>query len=250
MLLLVIVLGMVLKGMALLAANQQVGYAVAHVATDLRLGLIRALLRTRWEYYVHQPVGAVANAVASEARRASDAYRHATMIVSLLIQTCVYAVVAFLVSWQAMMVALVAGAVILYLFNHLVQMARRAGMRQTRLAKSLLGRLTDTLQAVKPLKAMAREPLIGTAARERDAEAEPRPRARGAQQGGHERLAGASHRALPRRRPVLALTDLGHAAADGDRARHALRPDPRLPRQGAEGAAAPGVVRERLLGGA
>lgn len=160
-LLLVIVLGMALKGMLLLAANKQVGYAVAHVATDLRLGLIRALLRTRWEYYVHQPVGAVANAIAAEARRASDAYRHATMILSLLIQTCVYAVVAFLVSWQAMVVALLAGAVILYVFNYLVTMARRAGTKQTRLAKSLLGRLTDMMQGVKSLKAMAREPLIG-----------------------------------------------------------------------------------------
>jgi ATP-binding cassette subfamily C protein len=160
-LLLIIVLGMVLKGALLLAANKQVGYAVAHVATDLRLGLIRALLRTRWEYYVHQPVGAVANAIAAEARRASDAYRHATMILSLLIQTCVYAVVAFLVSWQAMVVALLAGAVILYVFNYLVKMARRAGTKQTRLAKSLLGRLTDMMQGVKSLKAMAREPLIG-----------------------------------------------------------------------------------------
>jgi ATP-binding cassette subfamily C protein len=157
----IIVFGMILKGMLLLAANKQVGYAVAHVATDLRLGLIRALLRTRWEYYVHQPIGAVANAIAAEARRASDAYRHAAMILSLLIQTTVYATVAFLVSWQAMVVALGAGAVILYVFNRLVTMARRAGQKQTRLAKSLLGRLTDTLQGVKSLKAMARETLVG-----------------------------------------------------------------------------------------
>ena len=43
----------------------------------------------------------------------------------------------------------------------LVRMARRAGTRQTRLLKSTLGRLTDSLQAVKPLKAMARETLFG-----------------------------------------------------------------------------------------
>jgi ATP-binding cassette subfamily C protein len=157
----VIVAGMVMKGLLLLIANKQVGYAVAHVATDLRLGLIRALLRTRWEYYVHQPIGAVANAIAAEARRASDAYRHAAMIVSLLIHTSVYAAVAFLVSWQAMAVALVAGAALLFVFNRLVTMARRAGAKQTRLGKALLGRLTDTMQGVKSLKAMARETLVG-----------------------------------------------------------------------------------------
>jgi ATP-binding cassette, subfamily C, bacterial len=161
LLLAVIVAGMVLKGLLLLAANKQVGYAVARLATDLRLGLLRALLRTRWEYYIHQPIGAVANAIAAEARRASDAYRHAATILSLLVQTAVYAGVGFLVSWQAMLVALVAGAVLLYVFNRLVTMARRAGAKQTRLAKSLLSRLTDTLQGVKSLKAMARETLVG-----------------------------------------------------------------------------------------
>ena len=38
-------------------------------------------------------------------------------------------------------------------------MARRAGARQTELLHSLLARLTDTLQSIKPLKAMAREDL-------------------------------------------------------------------------------------------
>ncbi|MFQ5664826.1 MAG: ABC transporter ATP-binding protein [Candidatus Binatia bacterium] len=160
-LLAVIVTGMTVKAGLVLLANKQVGYTVAQVATDLRLALIRALLRTRWEYYVHQPVGAFANAVASEARRASEAYLHATMILSLLVEAVVYACVAFLVSWRATLVALVAGAVIVYAFNRLVHVTRRAGTRQTRLTKSLLGRLTDTLQGVKPLKAMARETLIG-----------------------------------------------------------------------------------------
>jgi ATP-binding cassette subfamily C protein len=39
--------------------------------------------------------------------------------------------------------------------------ARRAGRRQAQLLKASLRRLTDTLQAVKPLKAMARESLMG-----------------------------------------------------------------------------------------
>jgi ATP-binding cassette subfamily C protein len=47
------------------------------------------------------------------------------------------------------------------LLNRLVRMTRRAGARQTRLLKDLLGRLTDILYAVKPLKAMARETLVG-----------------------------------------------------------------------------------------
>jgi ATP-binding cassette subfamily C protein len=40
-------------------------------------------------------------------------------------------------------------------------MARRAGRRQTKLLKAVLGQFTDVLYAVKPLKAMARETLVG-----------------------------------------------------------------------------------------
>jgi ATP-binding cassette subfamily C protein len=46
--------------------------------------------------------------------------------------------------------------------NSLVMMSKRAGKKQTLLSKSLLIRLTDTLQSVKPLKAMARENLAGS----------------------------------------------------------------------------------------
>jgi ATP-binding cassette subfamily C protein len=161
LLLTIIVAGMCVKAALVLLANKQVGYAVAHVATDLRLGLIRALLRTRWEYYVRQPVGAFANAIASEARRASEAYQHASTILALLVESTVYIVVALLVSWRATALALAAGALIVYALNRLVRMSRRAGARQTRLSKSLLGRLTDTLQGIKIFKAMAREGLIG-----------------------------------------------------------------------------------------
>jgi ATP-binding cassette subfamily C protein len=41
-------------------------------------------------------------------------------------------------------------------------MAHHAGTRQTQLLKSLLTRLADSLQSVKPLKAMAREELVGS----------------------------------------------------------------------------------------
>jgi ATP-binding cassette subfamily C protein len=44
-----------------------------------------------------------------------------------------------------------------YILNYLIKKARRAGLRQTELLKSLLAHLTDTLQSIKPLKAMARE---------------------------------------------------------------------------------------------
>ena len=158
---LIIVCGMVLKAAFVLLAQRQVGYTVAHVATDLRLSLLRSLLAARWAYYIRQPVGGFANAFATEATRAAEAYLFATTIVSLSIQTVLYTSLAVAVSWQATLGATCFGLIIMLVLNRLVRMSRRAGNRQTQLMKTLLGRLTDVLYAVKPLKAMARESLVG-----------------------------------------------------------------------------------------
>ena len=160
-LLAILVLAFAVKAALMLVAKKQVGYTVAHVATDLRLALLRALLATRWSYYTRQPAGTVANAFATECSRASQSYLYGSNIVSMGIQTALYAGVAFAISWKATCGAIAIGIFITYALRSLVRMARRAGTRQTWLLTSTLARLTDSLQAVKPLKAMSREMLFG-----------------------------------------------------------------------------------------
>lgn len=161
-LLIIIVIGMTLKSVLMLVASRQVGYTVAHVATDLRLEFIHSLLATRWEYYLRQPVGALANGVATEATRAAESYLYGASVIALMIQAIIYSMVAVLIAWQATLAALVAGLFFVYSLNRLVHMSRRAGAKQTRLLRSLLARLSDNLNSVKPLKAMARENLANT----------------------------------------------------------------------------------------
>lgn len=156
-LLTVITLAIVLKGVLLLLARKRIGYTVAQVATDLRLSLLRALLVTKWEYYIRQPIGVLTNAIATEANRTSKAYSCGITMIALLIQALIYACVAILVSWRATLLAMAAGLFLVYVLSHLVKKARRAGLRQTELMKSLITHLTDTLLSIKPLKAMARE---------------------------------------------------------------------------------------------
>lgn len=158
-LLVIVVTGVALKCILVMLANRQVGYTVAHVATDLRIDFIRSLLSARWEYYLRQPVGALANSLATEANRASTAYLSGARLISLIAQTVVYSVIALFISWQATVVALVTGTVFVYLLNRFVRISRRAGKKQTRFLRSLLVRLADNMQSLKPLKAMARENL-------------------------------------------------------------------------------------------
>jgi len=157
MILLVIVIGMFLKGLILLIANRQVGYTVAHVATALRLDLIEALLASRWHYFLRQPVGALANSVATEAYRAANGFEHSVNVLALSIQVTVYATVALFISWQATLASLIIGMFLLVVLHRLVRATRRAGAKQTHLLRDLLTYLSDVLSSVKSLKAMSRD---------------------------------------------------------------------------------------------
>jgi len=149
----------IIKSLLMLVAKKQIGYTVARFATDLRLKLLHALLVTRWENYLNQAVGGLANAMATEANRASRAYMSGIMMTAFAIQALVYAAIAILVSWKVTLIALAAGFIIIFLLKRFVQKARKAGLRRTKLLKSLLSVMTDMLQSIKPLKAMARENL-------------------------------------------------------------------------------------------
>ncbi|MEE4266160.1 MAG: ABC transporter ATP-binding protein [Desulfobacteraceae bacterium] len=156
-LLIILIAAITLKCTMMLLANKQVGYTVARVATDLRLEMLRALLVSRWQYFLKQPLGSLANSMATESNRASKAFMHGVIMLSDLIQALIYGMIALLVSWEVMLVSLIAGSGLLYVLNRFVKKARRAGVRQTELLKTLLSLLTDTLQSIKSLKAMARE---------------------------------------------------------------------------------------------
>jgi ATP-binding cassette subfamily C protein len=123
------------------------------------LQLLRVVLRSKWEYFLHQPVGQLTNALASEAQRSSTAFIHGATAIIYLIQAVIYGAVAFALSWRASLAGIGAGIIVIGLSHFLVQISRRAGLKQTRLMTSLMANLTDTLQSVKPLKAMAREHL-------------------------------------------------------------------------------------------
>lgn len=155
-LLAVMVGAITLKSLLTLFAQKYVGYMAAQVSTDLRLALLRSILTAQWGYFIRQPVGRLANAMTNEPMRSSTAYVNGVTVLTFLIQACIYISVAFLISWQATLTSLLAGALILLVSHFLVNMSRRAGRRQTDLMKSLAARLADMLQSVKPLKAMAR----------------------------------------------------------------------------------------------
>jgi ATP-binding cassette subfamily C protein len=166
-LLIVFAASMVLKAALVLVINKRIGYTVARMVTDFRLDLIRALFRSRWEYFIHQPMGSYTNAVATEAKRAAKAYLSTIAIIAAAINAIVYAVIVLMVSWQATLIAIGAGLVILYMSKYFIAKARQAGNQQTILLQSLMAHMSDSLLMIKPLKTMARENLTDAVLRKK-----------------------------------------------------------------------------------
>ena len=160
-LLILIVVAIGLKSLLTLLAMAQVGFSAAHVAMNLRLAFIRALLNARWTHFVDQRAGDLASAVSIEPTRAATAYVSACRVLSGVFQLLLYLALSVAISWDVSVVALVVGAFGMFALSRFVATARHAGQNQTRLQKSFMTRLLQGLEGMKPLKAMAREGSLG-----------------------------------------------------------------------------------------
>ncbi|MGR3716898.1 MAG: ABC transporter ATP-binding protein, partial [Thermohalobaculum sp.] len=149
--------GIVLKNILNLAAMTYVGYAVAHVSTGMRRDLVDNLLNVRWNYFTQQPLGRITNTLSVDATRAGQAYMSAAQFMVNLIQVVIYSIVAFFVSWKVAVIAILVGGGIAAFLSFLVRAAKKAGRRQTRYTADFITYLSDALNNIKPLKAMARQ---------------------------------------------------------------------------------------------
>ena len=156
-LILLVVTGLTLKAVLSFIGLSYVGFSVANVATGLRTQLLGSLMNARWAYFTENRVGEVANSISVDATRAGRAYLTAAKFVAYMIQASLYAAVAVLMSWQLSVVGLAMGLIMMLTLNFLVRMSKRAGRKQTCRTSALVTYLTDTLNNIKPLKAMARQ---------------------------------------------------------------------------------------------
>ena len=160
--LLIVIVGMITtKSVLMVVAMTQVGYTAAHVAMQLRIRVIRALLAARWRYFVDQRAGNVATAVSGEPMRVALAYVSACRVMSGGLLVLIYAVLSVAISWEVSIGALVVGVFGMAALGRLVAVSRRAGQEQTKFQRSFMTRLLQGLDGMKPLKAMACEGSLG-----------------------------------------------------------------------------------------
>lgn len=157
LMLVIIVVAMAVKGLLVLIANTHVGYVTAHVATDLRLQLLNSLLRASWTHFTQESVGRFSNSISSEAARASTAHLASWNLLSAILQIVIFLMASLVVSLEVTLASIGVGFFIIFVLGWATRMARVAGANETKLMNALVSRLTDSLQGIKPLKAMGLE---------------------------------------------------------------------------------------------
>jgi ATP-binding cassette, subfamily C, bacterial len=152
-----VVLTLLMKSLLNFFAMQYVSRSIADFTSGVRSRLIATLFRANWAYLVQHPVGQIANSISGQAGRAGAAYNIAATFLAQSIQTLVYLVVAFVVSWPVALAATGISGLMVLSLRFLVRIARKAGRQQTQRSRELVTLLMDSLNNIKPLKAMAKE---------------------------------------------------------------------------------------------
>lgn len=153
----VIIAAFLLKALISFLTARYVAHTAADVAADLRLSLLRALMKARWPFLLGQPAGRMAYLMGFATEQAAANYIFTGRILASSIQVLTYLAIAFAVSWKVTLLALAVGALSMVVFHGFVTRVRLAGGRFAALFGSVNAMLVDSLQGIKPLKAMACE---------------------------------------------------------------------------------------------
>ncbi len=147
----------VLKSILSMTAMKYVGYTVANITTNIRRDLVNDLLAARWSFFTKLPLGRITNALSGEASRAGQAYLATANVLVYGMQAAVYTLVALFISWQAALAAVFVGITIAVALGFLIRRSKKAGVNQTNFTRDFITYLSDTLNNIKPLKAMSRQ---------------------------------------------------------------------------------------------
>jgi ATP-binding cassette, subfamily C, bacterial len=155
--LVMIVGAIMLKSVLTMTAMNMVGSTIAGITRDFRHRLINALMVARWQYFITQPMGSLANALGVEAHNAGSAVTGSFQIVAKFIQVAVYMLLALVINPYVTLFSLIVGIILIVTFSGLVSFSRSAGLRNTQANEALQTIIVDGLSGIKPLRAMARE---------------------------------------------------------------------------------------------
>ena len=152
----IIIVGLTLKALAGVLVTRYVNQVVVKVTRDMRIRMIRSLLGARWGYFVRQPVGRLAFAIGPEAEASGQSFEALTTLIASCLQVLVFVAIIALLSWQLLLIAIVAACIVGLWFGGLVRQSRREAKERRQEARQRTAKFTDTLIGIKPIRAMGR----------------------------------------------------------------------------------------------
>jgi ATP-binding cassette, subfamily C, bacterial len=152
----IIIVGLALKGIVGVLVTRYVAQVVSKVTRDMRIRLIRGLLGARWSYFLKQPVGRLAFAIGPEADAAGQCFEVLAGLLASLLQVLMFITILGLLSWQLLIIAIVASVVTGMWFGGLVRRGRDLAKERRHETRQRAAKFTDALIGIKPIRAMGR----------------------------------------------------------------------------------------------
>ncbi|MEM7527151.1 MAG: ABC transporter ATP-binding protein [Pseudomonadota bacterium] len=148
-----------LRGILQLVVLIRIGFAAAQIAAAMRLRLLRALFEAHSGHLIGLPAGRLQTTVVGETNLAGEAAVAVCRLLSNLIQLGLYVVIAFWISWQVSVLALVLGLVALLLLGRFIEIVRLASRHLANRIQAFSKRFLEAVAGIRSIKAVGQEEL-------------------------------------------------------------------------------------------
>jgi ABC-type multidrug transport system fused ATPase/permease subunit len=152
--LIVIAIAFIIKGLLLFFALSYIAILRAHLLFDLKTKLYSAYERMDYQYYSSKDSGHFINVINEQITRGLQAFKSLCRLWVQIITATLYLSVAIALSWKFGLVALIAGLVILMLFQKLNTLVNYLSRRTAEETGNLSNMLIQMLYAFKYLTAV------------------------------------------------------------------------------------------------
>lgn len=149
----IIIIGFFGKGALLFLAYSLKATLQGQFIKNLKTNLYRGLSNTTYKYYLLKDTGKFTNLINEQINRSSQAFNNLTLLIIKVVNSIVYAFLAFFVSFKFGFYAFLIALITLTLFQKLSAFVRKMSTRTAKENGKLSKRIIEVMQSFKYLKA-------------------------------------------------------------------------------------------------
>ncbi len=128
-------------------------YYIHHLRTDL----YRQLLNSRWQFFISRKVSDMLHTVTTQVQWIANSTWQLMNLISNLVITFIYVILAFLLSWPMTLVALGFGVLLLLILLPLHKITLRSGENHLKNDKDIFQSISEQLNSIKMIKGSGQE---------------------------------------------------------------------------------------------